>query len=71
MVPSGLQSDSRRDRVSDAGVWYKDEERHTKRSGANGKATVPGVGFDSLGRGVGRTPGTARIGARPEFVTTR
>ena len=32
---------------------------------ANGKATVPGVGFGSLGRGVTRMPGR-QLGGRPK-----
>ena len=37
------------------------ERQH--RSGANGKATVPGVSFGFLGRGVGWAPGMAKVGA--------
>src|SRR5262249_30314167 len=32
---------------------------------ANGKATVPGVGFGSLGRGVMRMPGRSSLGIGP------
>ena len=38
---------------------------------ANGKAPVPGVGFDSLGRGVKRMPGMASLGNDNQACLTR
>ncbi len=47
-------------------AWYIWKISIEEMRVANGKATVPGVGFDSLGRGVMRMPGRRSLGDRPK-----
>jgi hypothetical protein len=45
---------------------YMEESESEDLRVANGEATVPGVGFGSLGRGVMRMPGRRSLGDGPE-----
>jgi hypothetical protein len=47
-------------------AWYIWKRSIEEMRVANGKATVPGVGFGSLGRGVMRMPGRCSLGDRPK-----